>query len=289
MKSGFIAIVGRPNVGKSSLLNKIIGEKVTIVTPKPQTTRRRITGIMTDAEAQLIFTDTPGIFKPRNNLGEFMMKEVKAASTDTDIVMLVLDAVDGITPTDFDLIEQYKNALLIVALNKIDLAGANKVFPALEKLGKIEGITEIIPISALKGDNVVSLIDTLKKYVTDDIKYYPDEQTTDMSKNMRLAEIIREKAMMYTQQEIPHGIAVEIERYSDDTIAQIEALIICEKDSHKGIIIGAKGSMLKKIGSSARVDLEKFLGKKVFLTMYVKVIKDWRERKNILDDMGYKS
>ncbi|HEY8390230.1 MAG TPA: GTPase Era [Clostridia bacterium] len=289
MKSGFIAIVGRPNVGKSSLLNAIIGTKVTIVTPKPQTTRRRTTGVLTQEDTQLVFTDTPGVFKPRNKLGDYMMQEVATATDETDVIMIVLDATDGLTQTDKELLEQYKDATLVVVVNKIDIAKPEQVFPILERLKNYSDIAEIVPVSALTRKNIDELIQVLKKYLKDDVFYYPADQITDLNDMERISEIIREKAMFCLQQEIPHGVAVEIERFSNDNIAEIDALIICEKENHKGIIIGAKGAMLKKIGSMARAELEKMLGKKVFLTLYVKVVKDWRERKNVLYDLGYKS
>lgn len=289
MKSGFIAIVGRPNVGKSSLLNAIIGTKVTIVTPKPQTTRRRITGVLTQEDTQLVFTDTPGVFKPRNKLGDYMMQEVATATDETDVIMIVLDATDGLTQTDKELLEQYKDATVVVVVNKIDIAKPEQVFPILERLKNYSDIAEIVPVSALTRKNIDELIQVLKKYLKDDVFYYPADQITDLNDMERISEIIREKAMFCLQQEIPHGVAVEIERFSNDNIAEIDALIICEKENHKGIIIGAKGAMLKKIGSMARAELEKMLGKKVFLTLYVKVVKDWRERKNVLYDLGYKS
>lgn len=289
MKSGFIAIVGRPNVGKSSLLNAIIGTKVTIVTPKPQTTRRRTTGVLTQEDTQLVFTDTPGVFKPRNKLGDYMMQEVATATDETDVIMIVLDATDGLTQTDKELLEQYKDATVVVVVNKIDIAKPEQVFPILERLKNYSDIAEIVPVSALTRKNIDELIQVLKKYLKDDVFYYPADQITDLNDMERISEIIREKAMFCLQQEIPHGVAVEIERFSNDNIAEIDALIICEKENHKGIIIGAKGAMLKKIGSMARAELEKMLGKKVFLTLYVKVVKDWRERKNVLYDLGYKS
>lgn len=288
MKSGFVAIVGRPNVGKSSLLNAIIGTKITIVTPKPQTTRRNITGVWTQGDTQLVFTDTPGIFKPRNSLGDYMMQEVKTAAGETDIIMVVLDASDGLTQGDKEILEQYKNATIIAVVNKTDIAKPEQVFPVIDRL-KAYNIAEIVPVSALTKDNIDVLIDCLKKYVSDEIFYYPQDQITDLNMTDRISEIIREKAMFCLQQEIPHGVAVEIERYADDNIAEIDAIIICEKDNHKGMIIGAKGAMLKKMGSMARIELENILGKKVFLTLYVKVINDWRERKNVLYDLGYKN
>lgn len=287
MKSGFVAILGRPNVGKSSLLNAILGTKITIVTPKPQTTRRRITGIYTQDDVQIVFTDTPGVFKFRNILGEYMMKEVKAASTDTDIILLVFDATDGLTNTDKEIIETYKGATVIATINKIDAAKPDQVLPMIDKLRQYEHIVEIVPVSALRGKNVDTLIEVLKKYLKDEVFFYPADQITDQPLKERIAEIIREKAMYYLQEEIPHGIAVDIERYADGDIIEIDALIICEKDNHKGIIIGSKGSMLKKIGSMAREELEHILGKKVFLTLYVKVIKDWRKRKSVLHDLGF--
>lgn len=287
MKSGFVAILGRPNVGKSSLLNAILGTKVTIVTPKPQTTRRRITGIYTQDDTQIVFTDTPGVFKYRNTLGEYMMKEVKAASIDTDILLLVFDATDGLTLTDKELIEQYRGETIIAAINKIDIAKPDQVLPFIDKLRQYEHIKEIVPVSAKSGKNIDTLIDVLKKYLKDNVFFYPKDQITDQSLTERISETIREKAMYYLQEEIPHGVAVDIERFSDGNIVEIDALIICEKENHKAIIIGSKGSMLKKIGSTAREELEFILGKKVFLTLYVKVVKDWRKKKGVLHDLGF--
>ncbi|HEY8423997.1 MAG TPA: GTPase Era, partial [Clostridia bacterium] len=236
---------------------------------------------------QIVFTDTPGVFKFRNILGEYMMKEVKAASTDTDIILLVFDATDGLTNTDKEIIETYKGATVIATINKIDAAKPDQVLPMIDKLRQYEHIVEIVPVSALRGKNVDTLIEVLKKYLKDEVFFYPADQITDQPLKERIAEIIREKAMYYLQEEIPHGIAVDIERYADGDIIEIDALIICEKDNHKGIIIGSKGSMLKKIGSMAREELEHILGKKVFLTLYVKVIKDWRKRKSVLHDLGF--
>ena len=233
MKSGFVAILGRPNVGKSSLLNAIIGTKIAIVTPKPQTTRRRITGVLTQGDTQLVFTDTPGVFKSRNVLGEYMMKEVKAASEETDIILLVFDATDGLTCADKEIIEKYKDATVIAAINKTDIAKPDQVLPMIDELRHYEHISEIVPISALKGKNIDVLIDVLKKYIKDDVFFYPQDQITDQSITERISEIIREKAMFYLQQEIPHGVAVEIERYEDGNIAEIDALIICEKTTIK--------------------------------------------------------
>lgn len=287
MKSGFVAILGRPNVGKSSLLNAILGTKVTIVTPKPQTTRRRITGIYTRDDFQIVFTDTPGVFKFRNTLGEYMMQEVKAASVDNDIIMLVFDALDGLTNTDREIIEKYKGETVIAVINKIDIAKPEQVFPLIDKIRQYEHIREIVPVSALSGKNIDTLIEVLKKYLKDDVFFYPTDQITDQPIRERISETIREKAMYFLQDEIPHGIAVDIERFNDGQLAEIDALIICEKENHKAIIIGSKGSMLKKIGTAAREELEFILGKKVFLTLYVKVVKDWRKKKGFLHDLGY--
>lgn len=289
MKSGFVAILGKPNAGKSSLLNTMIGNKVAIVTPKPQTTRNRIVGIYNDEETQIVFTDTPGIFRPSNKLGEYMMREVTEAAKDNDIILIVIDAVKGVSLDDLNLIEKYKNAKVLVALNKIDIAPREFVFPQLEKLNRTQA-DRVIAVSAATGENVDKLIGYIKEYLTDEIAYYPQDQYTDKSIKVQAAEFIREKAMIFLQQELPHGVAVDIERLekTGDNLIEVDALIICEKENHKGIIIGKGGAMLKRISSSARIALEYLFGTKVYLTVYVKVVENWREKRSVLSDLGYK-
>ena len=298
MKSGFISILGRPNVGKSSLMNALIGEKVSIVSPKAQTTRDKINGILTTDEYQMIFIDTPGVHKPKNKLGKYMENCVRTSSDGVDAIVVVLDVTRRILPSDTEFVEKYltgKTPVYLV-LNKIDEAGYDKVYPLLEKLSYLlkaennrAAVKEIIPVSAKKGRNV----DVLKKYLVSELKegpcYYPSDEITDKSERYMISEIIREKALMLLDDEIPHGIGVEISNmfYDEYGTAHIFVDVIAEKDSHKAIIIGAGGEKLKMIAERARKDVEKLLSAKVYMELFVKVRENWRNNALFMSDIGY--
>ncbi len=295
MRSGFIAIVGRPNVGKSSLMNALVGEKVSIVSPKAQTTRGRITGIRTDGDCQMVFIDTPGLHDPKTLLGEQMIREAKAAGGDADAVIVVLDATAKLSARDTELIEKQcrSSSRVYVAVNKTDLAGYEKVYPILSKLsyltsadGGRAAVAEIIPVSCRTGFNIDVLRGFLEKELPEGPFFFPPDEITDKSERFLICEAIREKALLYLQDEIPHGIGVYIQSMEDgDKLCRIEADIICEKASHKSIIIGADGAKLRQIGESARASAERITGKKVYLKLFVKVRENWRDRKNVIDEL----
>ena len=298
MKSGFIAILGKPNVGKSSLMNALVGEKVSIVSPKAQTTRDKILGIVTSDEYQMIFVDTPGVHRPRNRLGEYMEKCVSESERDVDAIVIVLDATRGVSEAELDFIEKHlkiKGACVYVVINKTDLVSYDTVYPMLSKLAYLTNadksrgaIKEIIPTSARTGENV----ELLRRYLADELPegqcYFPEDEYTDKSERFMVCEIIREKALLFLQDEVPHGIGVVLQSMSaEKNLVNIEADMVCERKSHKAIIIGDGGSKLRKIGESARLDIEKLLGKKVYLKLFVKVRDGWRNKKNVMTDIGY--
>ncbi len=297
MRSGFIAILGKPNVGKSSLMNRLIGEKISIVSPKAQTTRDKILGIVTTEDYQMIFVDTPGVHAPKTRLGEYMNKAVSVAASDVDAIVIVLDATKRISDGEIEFIEKHlrKKIPLYLAINKTDLAGYEKIYPTLAKLAYLtreevgrSAIKEIIPCSCKTGENV----ELLKKYLQGELVegncYFSPDEITDKSERYLICEIVREKALLYLQDEIPHGIGVYIQSMEfGERIVDLYVDIICEKESHKQIIIGKGGEKLKIIGEKARADIEKLLGAKVFLKLFVKVRDNWRNKKSVLDDMGY--
>lgn len=297
MRSGFIAILGKPNVGKSSLMNRLIGEKISIVSPKPQTTRDAVRGILTTDEYQMIFVDTPGLLTPKTELGKYMSKETDSAARDVDVIVIVLDGNRGVTDSDYKFIEK-KLALRIptyIVVNKTDEAKFEKVYPELSKLAPLlkesEGrgaVKEIVPTSCKTGSNIDKLRDFLAAELKDEIMYYPAGDLTDRSMRYITAEIIREKALLLLHDEIPHGIGVVINLFEEkkDTVV-IEADIVCERENHKPIIVGEGGQMIKQIGESARRSIENKMDKRVFLKLFVKVRTDWRNRKNYMRDIGY--
>lgn len=291
-KSGFIAVMGKPNAGKSTLINTIVGEKVSIVSWKPQTTRNKILGIYNEKDYQLIFIDTPGLHKPKNALGEFMMKEAGSALADIDCVVYLIDSEKGYDEKDKINIVGYLNAGLnvIAAVNKVDHVTKEKVFEILSELKKLQKLKAVVPLSALRNRNIEPLIMEIKKLLTDSVKYFDDEQYTNKDMRFMASEIIREKTLRLLDQEVPYGIGVEIIEYflrENTEIIDISADIVCEKNAHKPIILGKKGEMIKKIGTYARQDLENITGKKVFLKLFVKVRDDWRGNENIMRDLGY--
>jgi len=290
-KSGFVAVMGKPNAGKSTLINTIVGEKVAIVSWKPQTTRNKIIGIYNEKNCQIIFIDTPGLHKPKNTLGEYMMKTATTALDGVDCVVYVVDCEKGYDEKDKFNIVSYVNSGLkvIVAVNKVDRVTREKVFGILTELNKLDRLTAVVPLSALRGRNVEPLKEEIKKLLTDTIKYYPDEQYTDRNMRFMAAEIIREKALRLLDKEVPYGIGVDVREYRmrDDGIIDINADIICEKAAHKPIILGKGGSMIKKIATYARQDLEDMTGSKIFLTLFVRVKDDWRGSDFIMKELGY--
>ena len=291
-KSGIITIVGRPNVGKSTLLNALVGEKIAIVTNKPQTTRNRICGIVTHGDCQFVFTDTPGLHKARNRLGEYMDGVVRASITDVDAAVLVVEPIPKPGAPELQLMERMKALKVpgVLVINKIDtLEQKDKLLEVIDAYQQEFDFDAILPISAQKGDGVPELMDTLTGYLTEGPQLFPEDMTTDQPERQVMAEILREKMLRLLQREIPHGTAVEITRFSerDNEIVDVEATIYCEKASHKGIIIGKQGAMLKKISTSARKDMERFMGTKVFLTTWVKVKENWRDNLAAIHNFGY--
>ncbi|ADK13878.1 MULTISPECIES: GTPase Era [Clostridium] len=291
-KSGFITIIGRPNVGKSTLLNNIMGEKLSIVSCRPQTTRNSIQTILTEDDFQLVFVDTPGIHKPKHKLGDYMVKAAEDSIKDVDLVLFLTTPELEPGKGDLYILEELKkcNVPVFLVLNKIDENPEQRVAETLKNYSAIFNFVEVIPISALKKKNVEELIDLMVKYMPEGPKYYPDDMITDKQEKFIVSEIIREKALRLLSKEVPHGIAVEIDSMKKDSkgIYNIEATLLCEKDSHKGIIIGKNGAMLKKISTYARKDIEKFLDTRVYLKVWVKVKKEWRDSDRLLKELGYK-
>ncbi len=291
MKSGFVAIIGRPNAGKSTLLNGFIGEKISIVSKRPQTTRDKITGVLTADDYQIAFVDTPGIHSPKNSLGGYMMKSVRRAKEGVDAVLYVYDAGRPLLENDLEMLAKTvaDGTPVVVAVNKTDEVQDERIAEVFVKLKEIEGITAIVPVSALKKRNTDVLLMELVKLMPDGEKLFPDDMLTDKTERFLVGEMIREKALRYLNEEVPHGIGIEIKvfREREDGIVDVEADIICEKESHKGIIIGKKGETLKRILSSARRDMEELLQTKVFLKGFVKVQSEWRDNEKFLRTIGY--
>ena len=291
-KSGFVSIVGRPNVGKSTLMNNVVGEKIAIMSDKPQTTRNTIQAVYTDEEAQVVFLDTPGIHKPKTKLGEFMVKSATDAFKNVDLVLFVVDESKKIGPGDRKIIDDLKNIKtpVVLVLNKIDQLNEEELFD-LMKMYNAEGVFEqIVPISALKGRNINELLKVIKSHLEEGPQYFPDYMITDQPERVLVSELIREKVLHYIHDEVPHGVAVEIERMKsrkDKEIVDISAVIYCERDSHKGIIIGKNGRKLKGIGKSARADIELLLGSQANLQLWVKVKENWRNLQNYVSNFGY--
>ncbi|MDD6466859.1 MAG: GTPase Era [Erysipelotrichaceae bacterium] len=288
--SGFVAIIGRPNAGKSTLMNCILKQKIAIATPKAQTTRNNIRGILTEEDAQIIFVDTPGIHKPQHQLGEEMVKEAWSALSGVDVVYYLVDVTKEIGSGDEYILNQLegKHLPVILVLNKIDLLTKEELILFLDQFQNRFDFKAIVPVSALKADNVDHLVEITKQYLTDTIQYYPEGQVCDYPEQFIMAEIIREKILLNTRDEIPHSVAIVIERIiSKKTKTIIQAMIMVERDSQKGIIIGKQGAMLKRIGTQARKELELIIGTKVYLELFVRVEKDWRNRKAKLLQLGY--
>lgn len=293
-KSGYVSVIGRPNVGKSTLLNAIIGEKISAISSKPQTTRQNITFIHTDEDAQIIFLDTPGIQKPKNKLGEFMLTESKVGIEDSDVITYIVDTSKKIGRAErsiIDILKEYKGKLpIILLINKVDTIRKDELLEIISMYAEEEIFDEIIPISAMKNDGVDIYLVSLKKYLKAGPMYYPEDMITDKNERFIVAEIIREKGLMYLNEEVPHGLAISIEKFKkreDKNMYDIDANIYVERDTHKGILIGKNGSMLKRIGTEAREDAERLLDAKVNLQIWVKVEKNWRDRDNLVKRFGY--
>ena len=289
-KSGFVAVIGRPNVGKSTLANTIVGQKLAITSNKPQTTRNRIRTVYTCDRGQIVFLDTPGIHKAKNRLGEYMMTAAKRTVNESDVILWLVEADTYIGPSDRKIAEGLKGLTvpLILVINKADTKKRDEILPIIDAYRNLCDFSEIVPVSALKGDNVDALIDVIFEYLPEGEAFFDEDTVTDQPVRQIVAELVREKALKCLNDEIPHGVAVTIESMDfRDKIVNIEATIICEKESHKGIIIGKGGAMLKKIGSAARYEIEKLLEKKVNLKLWIKVRKDWRDSDMLLKNFGY--
>lgn len=291
-KSGFVTLIGRPNVGKSTLMNQLIGQKIAITSSKPQTTRNRIQTVYTDDSRQIIFLDTPGIHKSKNKLGNYMNDTAKRTMEEVDVILWLVEPGNYIGAGEQHIIEMLKNTdtPVVLVINKIDTVGKEDIMTNIATYTQAMEYSDVVPVSALKGDNTKELLKVITKYLPEGPMYYDEDTLTDQPERQICAELIREKALRFISDEIPHGIAVTIESMKErpgGRLVDIEATIICERDSHKGIIIGKQGAMLKKIGSKAREEMEGLLGIKVNLNLWVKVKKDWRDSDILMKNFGY--
>jgi len=292
-KSGFISIIGRPNVGKSTFLNRVIGQKIAIMSDKPQTTRNKVQGVLTTEKAQMVFIDTPGIHKPKHKLGDFMMKTAVNTLKEVDLILFMINAEEGFGGGDEFIIEKLKGVKtpIFLVINKIDRIHPDKLMELIVQYKEFLPFAEIVPISALEGNNVDRLLEQIEKMLPEGPQYYPADQVTDHPERFIASELIREKVLHLTREEIPHSIAVVIDKISkrdDKEMIDVMATIIVERDSQKGIVIGKQGALLKEIGKRSRHDIENLLGSKVFLELWVKVQKDWRNKAANLRDFGFK-
>lgn len=289
-KSGFITVIGRPNVGKSTLINKIIGQKIAIMSDKPQTTRSRIQCILTQDDAQFIFLDTPGIHKPKFKLGEYMLKATEGTLKEVDIIFFVIDATEKFGGGEKYILERLSatDKPVILVINKIDLLEREKILPIIAEYSARKNFATIVPISATTGDNVNELLNEAKKFLPEGPKYYPADMVTDQPERLIVAEIIREKILHVTEDEVPHSVAVDIEEITPrkNSATYIRAVIYVERDSQKGILIGKSGELLKGIGKNARPEIEMLLGKKIFLDLWVKVKRGWRNSDGAIQSLG---
>lgn len=292
-KSGFISIIGRPNVGKSTFINRVIGQKIAIMSDKPQTTRNKVQGVLTTNNAQYIFIDTPGIHKPKHKLGDFMMKVAQNTLKEVDVILFMVNAEEGFGRGEEFILEKFQTVKtpIFLIINKIDRIHPDKLLTVIESYNEKFQFAEIIPISALEGNNIERLLEVVRKYLPEGPLYYPADQVTDHPERFIITELIREKALHLTREEVPHSLAVVLEKMEKDQgkdMIHVMATIIVERDSQKGIVIGKQGKMLKEIGKRARVDIENLLGSKVFLEVWVKVQKDWRNKASQLRDYGFR-
>lgn len=289
-KTGFIAIVGQANAGKSTLLNAFIKQKISIVSPKPQTTRDNIMGVWTDDDSQMVFVDTPGFLQSKNALNDYMLKSIDSAVQDVDCILIVIDGHNGFNERELAQITKYRklDVPIVVAVTKTDITQPEKLMPELAKLNEIEGISEVYCVSAKRNRGVDELKQALKKYLTGDVMYFEEDDVTDKSERFIVCEIIREKVLIACENEIPHGIGVAINKMQlENGSWDIDATVIVEKASHKPIVLGKHGAMIKSIGTHARESIEKLLDQKVFLTLWVKVKEDWRNNPSMLNELGY--
>ena len=290
-KSGFVAVVGRPNVGKSTLLNQLVGQKIAIVSDTPQTTRNRILGILTLPEAQILFLDTPGIHKPQHKLGEYMVNSARSSLREVDLILFVSDVTESVGPGErfiLDMLKEEQTPVVLV-LNKVDLVPKDKLLPIISQYSAFRDFTAIVPISALAGTNTDRLLTVIKDLLPEGPQYYPEDEVTDQPERVVAAEFIREKIFRLTREEIPHSTAVEVEEMKTRPNGDVflRATIYVERESQKGIIIGAKGAMLKEIGQQARLDLESIFDTRFFVDLWVKVKNDWRNKEGSLRMFGY--
>lgn len=290
MKSGFVSLIGRPNVGKSTLLNSLINQKIAITSNKPQTTRNIIQGIYNDDGVQIVFVDTPGIHKPFNRLGKVLNKEAQSLTKDVDVILFVVDAKDGLGGGDKKIIESFKkdDVPVILVLNKIDKMNSEEIFKAINDYKDLYNFQEIVPVSAIKRDNVETLVEVIKKYLTDNMRYFDDDMVTSSSISFLASEFVREKIFRMTEEEIPHSITCITSNFVEKkNIVEITVDVIVDRDSIKKIVIGKQGALLKAVGTEARKDIEQLLGKKVYLELFVRTIKDWRDKERYLNELGF--
>ena len=290
-KSGFVAVIGRPNVGKSTLLNQLVGQKIAIVSDTPQTTRNRILGILTLPDAQILFLDTPGIHKPKHKLGEYMVKSAQESLREVDIILFVSDVTESFGAGERFILDmlQSETAPVVLVLNKVDLLPKDKLLPIIQKYAGLHNFAAVVPVSALTGDNTGRLIDVIKTNLGEGPQYYPEDEVTDQPERVVAAELIREKIFRLTRDEIPHSTAVEVEEMKtrDNGDVFLRATIYVERESQKGIVIGAGGAMLKEVGWQARLEMENIFGSRFFVDLWVKVKKDWRNKEGSLRMLGY--
>lgn len=291
-RSGFVSIIGRPNVGKSTFMNKVLGQKIAIMSDKPQTTRNKIQGVYTTDDSQMIFIDTPGIHKPKHQLGEHMMKVARNTLRETEVILFLVNVSEELGRGDEFIIDMLQNTKtpIVLVMNKIDLVHPDKLIQQIEVYKDKLEFSDIVPISALQGNNIEKLLEVIEGYLPDGPMYYPADRITDHPEHFIVSELIREKALHLTSQEIPHAIGVEIDRMKADEkgTVHVSATIYVERESQKGMVIGKNGKMLKEIGKLARADIENLLGSKVFLEVWVKVQKDWRNKTQFIRSLGYK-
>ena len=291
MKSGYVAVIGKANAGKSTLINVLVGEKVAIVSPKPQTTRDRILGVLTEENRQIVFVDTPGVYRARNALTDLMMRTTETTAKDVDVLLFVHDGHGGVSEEDAALMKKYLSLgiPMIIAYTKIDIMPAERIPADMETLYSLGVDCDVYPVSARKGKNLRKLTDALSALLPEGDKIFSDDVVSDRSEKFMISEIMREKILLKYEKEIPHGVAivVNIFRKQENGVYEINLDIVCEKPNHKAILIGKQGKALKETASFARADMEKFLGAKVFLTVYVKVREDWRDKAGLMKEMGY--
>ncbi len=292
-KSGFVSVIGRPNVGKSTLLNALTGQKIAIMSDKPQTTRNTIRGVITKEDCQLVFIDTPGIHKPKTKLGEYMVNVASETMKEVDLILFLAEAATSPGNLDISIIEQLRKVKtpVFLILNKVDIAGKDKLLSIIEGYSSLMDFKAVIPISALKNDGTDIIISEALKYLPEGPRFFSEDTLTDQPEKVIAAEMIREKVLLNLEDEVPHGVGVEVMSFKEreDGLINIQATIYCEKSSHKGIIIGKQGQMLKKIGSAARFEIERLLDTKIFLELWVKVKPDWRNNDSMLKNLGYKN